>query len=536
MFCKLKAALLCAAMAALAGPASAQVSSLSLGDVDPFGRGYLEEGETAMPTNMWKASRTEDLLPLMRQVRTRQLTPSERMLLRRVVLSPAARPEGERAKDVLAERARILYELGEADAASDLLGRLEDNPRGLNAAELSVDLQLALGNEASACASLSSETREGAFWAKLRAVCAVLQNNAPAAELALELAQAQGVNDTWFGRAIFAASLDDPTAVPARFDSGLNLALSTHIGLEPPVNAITASRPDLAAAMARREAIPLGVRVQAAGVAAEAGLLDGAAHRQLYARLVGQEGYQPARPIEIAVSAFNTVGGQPNDRARKLSMALRSSTSNPARFAAAARLFADDLRRVARNPETARHALVFARAAIANGDFEAAENWVRATRFRDAPTPDAFDLAFVKSVLVLAGHYADDETRQQIADELVEAATDSAKTAQAARIFALWTARYVAPPPAARALMAGARQETGSRQADWRNLAIRAAAEADAAGEVVIATLGLTRGDPTGVATADLLTLLDALAQIGTSDAAEQLALEASGYWKSPRR
>ncbi|MEO0815928.1 MAG: hypothetical protein AAFX86_01350 [Pseudomonadota bacterium] len=524
-------------LAALTLPAFAQVEEFELGglgDIDPFGRGYLEAGETAMPTNMWKASRTEDLLPLMRQVRTRQLTPAERTLLRRVVLSPAARPEGERANEVLGERARILYELGEADAASDLLGRLEDNPRGLNAAELAVDLQLALGNEASACRELVTETREGPFFAKLRAVCAVLQKNAPAAELAVELAQAQGVEDDWFFNAVFAASVEEPSELPARFDTGLNLALSTALGLEPATNAIATSRPDLAAAIAGRSTLPLSIRVPAAGVAAEAGLLDGRAHRRLYQQLVRAEGFEAQRPIELAVASFEDVNASPEDRARRLSMALRTSAGNPARFAAAARLFSGDIDRVSRNPDNARHALVFARAQIAAGDLEKAASWVRTTGLRDAPEPDAFDLAFVRSALVLAGHSESKGAAREIAEALVVAAEQPGEKAKASRMFALWTALGIAPPPSARALMAIAQRETGVRGDEWRMLAIRAAAEADAAGEVVVSTLGLTLGDPTGLATPDLMVILDSLSQIGAEDASERLALEASGYWRSP--
>ncbi|MEM1149993.1 MAG: hypothetical protein AAGI03_05485 [Pseudomonadota bacterium] len=524
-------------LTALGLPAMAQVEEMELGglaDIDPFGRGYLEAGETAMPTNMWKASRTEDLLPLMRQVRTRQLTPAERTLLRRVVLSPAARPEGERANEVLGERARILYELGEADAASDLLGRLEDNPRGLNAAELSVDLQLALGNEATACRQLVTETREGAYFAKLRAVCAVLQRNAPAAELAVELAQALGVEDEWFFDAVFDASLDEPSDLPARFDTGLNLALSTALELEPATDAIATSRPDLAAAIAGRSSLPLSIRVPAAGVAAEAGLLEGSRHRSLYRNLVRAEGFESQRPIELAVATFEDAGANAEDRVRRLSMALRASSGNPARFAAASRLFEAYTDRVGRNADTARHALVFARANIATENFDKAAAWVRSTGLSDAPEVDAFDAAFIQSVLVLAGHEASRQDARAIADTLVMSAETPEQKAQTARVFALWTVLGVAPPPAARALMATAEEETGVRGDEWRMMAIRAAAEANAAGEVVVATLGLTLGDPTGLATSDLLVILDSLKQIGADDAARLLALEASGYWRSP--
>lgn len=519
----------------LCGSAAAQVEEGGLDFVDPFGVGYLEAGEPAMPTNMWKASRTEDLLPLIREVRTRALTPAERMLLRRVVLSPAARPEGEAAGEVLAERARILYELGEADAAADLLGRLETNPPGLNAEELSVDLQLALGNHATACQALAEPGRTGPFWVKLRAVCAVLNEESSAAELAVELLASQGVEDDWFADAVFAASLDDPGEVPARFDSGLNLTLSSEAGLQPPDDAITASRPDLAAAIARRDTLALNVRVPAAGVAAEAGLMDADAHRALYAELVSQDEYQPVSAIGVAVLALQNDTSEPLEKARKLAMALTASGGNPARFAAAARLFAADLETVEMTPETARYAPVFARAALAAGDLEAAAGWLESAAMEGAPEPDPFELAFLDALLILAGAERPADDVRRVGERLSAEAETEAQQARAARLFALWTARSIPPPAAARALMAGIERENGARETPWRMLAVRAAAEADAAGEVVVATLSLTQGDPTRIAAGDTLALLDALAQIDAGDAAALLALEATGYWKIAR-
>ena len=107
---------------------------------------------------------------------------------------------------------------------------------------------MASGNEASACQRLSGPVPEGTYWLKLRAVCAVLQENYSGAELAVEFASAQGLNDPWFIEAIFAASGDVPNPPNARFDTGLNIALSSKANLDTSRVTLSASRPDLAAA------------------------------------------------------------------------------------------------------------------------------------------------------------------------------------------------------------------------------------------------------------------------------------------------
>lgn len=558
-------------LAALAAPVAAQVEEGGLEAVDPFGRGYLDAGETAMPTDQWKASRTGDLLPLMRAVRTRDLSPAERILLRRVVLSPAARPDGEEAEQVLAERARILYELGEASAAADLLGRLQENPIGLDAEALSADLQLALGNERSACAEVTGSFREGVYWAKLRTVCAVLGGDTPAAELAVELAQAQGVEDDWFFDAVFAASLETDGGPEARYESGLYLALSTAADLPPPEDAVAAARPDLAAAMAARDTLPIELRVQAAGVAAETGTIEAGAHRALYSDLLAQEGFEPNRTIEVAVFALEDAETEPTEQARKLAMALRAALGKPARFAAASRLFAADLEALERSHETARHALLFARAAIAADNPSLAIEWSRtavmpppepeadeaaegsragADSAEDearvetadaadpvetpaAPEVDPFEHAFVDGLILLAGGDADPEARADVASRLAEHSEAPHQRARAVQLLSMCAALDIAPPADARALIAAEAEREGARRTDaWTMVAIRAAAEADAAGEAVLKTLTLTEGDPSGLHPADLIAIIDALRAIGAEDLARPLALEATGYWK----
>ena len=380
------------------------------------------------------------------------------------------------------------------------------------------------------------------------------------------------------------------------------------------------SRPDLAAAMATRTSLPLEVRIPAAGLAAEAGLLDGAAHRALYSELVAQEGYEPVRSIELAVAALDDPEETAAIKARSLDIALRASAGNPARFLAASRLFAEDLAALERDIDTAPYAMSFARAEIALGRLDRAAAWLDrspiivpepepapeevAEPAADAgeeaetapqeggeadaaaeveagaepvadepaeaaegeadtesgeeaagetedpdgepeavepppapepePEPETFESLYLKSVLVLAGHEKMRAERRAIAEALIDITRSPTEEAQAARIFALWAARHVAPPAAARALMSGAETESGVRGDEWRMLAIRAAAEADAAGEVVVSTLGLTLGEPTDLAMPDTTVILDALTEIGAEDAAAVLALEATGYWRNP--
>jgi len=238
-----------AAITAIGFPlATAQVASEGMGDLDAWGARHLQTDEPDFPPELWTGSDDETLLGLMQSIRTGQLTPSERALLRRVVLSPTLRPTGENAEALLAERARLMLELGEARAAANLAPELEVEARGLDAETIAVDLELAAGNEASACARLNGPLPDGLYWLKLRAVCAVLEDRYSDAELAVEVASLQGLSDPWFLEAIFAASGDALTPPEAKYDSGLNIALSSKANLSTESITLSGSRPDLAAA------------------------------------------------------------------------------------------------------------------------------------------------------------------------------------------------------------------------------------------------------------------------------------------------
>lgn len=529
-----KSAIIAGACAlAIALPAAAQIEDTGLGAIDPWGMGFLERGEPALPTNMWRASRADDLLPSIRRVRTRGLTPAERTLMRRMALSPAARPNGKKAAELLAERARIMFELGEAEAAAALMERLDTPPQGLNAEEIAADLNLALGNEATACRPVTQNGREGAYWAKLRAVCAALQGNNTGAELAIELAQQQGVNDSWLFSAVYAASGDVPSKPAARFDSGIHLAISTKAGLTPSQSAVSRARPDLAAAMATRTSLPPALRAKAADIAADAGLISPQDHRAAYTALLSEPDFKVSGSVEEAL-AKTYRGNRPNprDHARVLAGALRASRGSAARFGATSRLLKPDIDRLPHNSQTSEYALIFARASLAAGDARAAGRWSGGTYYEGARSIDPFELAYIDGLVILAGADRSPASLNAISKDLIGAARSTDQKRSAARLISLWTGFGAVPSSEARALIDKYGGQNSSNAPPGRLIALRGAARAGAAGEVILGTVGLTNGDPARLDPVDLSIIFEALGRIKAEDAARQLALEATGYWK----
>ncbi len=528
-----RACLLAAILFAFPLAAPAQVESGELSEIDAWAFSGLDPDELPLPGGVWPASDAGDLLPLLQAVRTRGLTPAESGLLRRAVLSPAAAPSGEEDSKLLAERARLMFETGETAAAVLFLPQVDALPDGRDPAELAADLQLALGETAEACATLGEGTGEAEpdapFWTKLRAVCFALEDNAPAAELALELAVSQGIDDPWFFNAIFAASGVTTLDPGARFDTGLALALSGHAGLKASTGTITAARPDLAAELARRDGFPPDLRVIAAGIAAEAGLLSAEDHRAAYRALLALDGFTPKTPIEAALAAAWSETETPAARTRAMEEVLNAATGNLARFAAVSRLLAADLAALAPSDETARAALAFARAGLAAGDAGLAAKWRANAGLADPPAP-AFDLAWTEGLLVLAGREADD--LEGLSNRLLASADGRARRDAMRRLFALWNGVGIPLTSAARASLEDPPGPMPQAASPMLARALLAAASAGASGETVLRALALTGGDPYALPAPDTALIVEALAEAGAGDLARTLALEATGYWK----
>lgn len=385
-----RTALMAGAALALAASmqSTAQIESDGMGEISAWGQRYLSSNETEFPNSLWRNSDDETLLGLLQSVRASNLNPAERSLLRRVVLSPSTPPRGEMAEALLAERARLMLELGEARAAAALVPQLEQAAPGLDAETLAIDLDLASGQEASACRTLNGPLREGAYWAKLRAVCAVLQDNYAGAELAIEFAAAQGVQDDWMVEAIFAAAGDTPNPPGARFDTGLNIALSSKAALDTSRVTLAGDRPDLAAAAARRPSVPVELRARFAEMASERDLISPEERRGILLSRLADEDYTPSTMIEQALATLSDPMADMSTRESELASVLQTGARNDLnRYRSTAQLFVPDLSALLEAAPSNEHALLFAHAAMISGESDLAIGWLETLYPEPEPEP-----------------------------------------------------------------------------------------------------------------------------------------------------
>lgn len=509
--------------------ALAQIESEAMNDITAWGARYLEASEGEFPSRLWQRSDDDTLLELMRSAKTTRITPAERLLLRRVILSPTRRPRGDKADELLAERARLMLALGEAEAAAELVPRLETEARGIDAETLAIDLALARGDEATACRRTQSAAAlpSGMYWMKLRAVCAVLRDDFARAEFAVELATAQGLDDSWFINAIFAASGDIPNPPNARFDSGLNIALSTKADLDQSRITTSSSRPDLAAAAALRPGVPPDLAERFATLAAQSALISPQEQRRILVARMRNEDYVPQSAIQAAISSSRDPTLSAAIKAEQIERALSGvSAGDFSGRSAAAQLLLPDLQRLPRLPETAQYALLFAKTALIAGNNSLAESWLRATSFQGEETIDVFEVAKLKAVSVMSRSDTSSASQTEAQAELIEAAKSDRQKRDAAKLLMLWQGFDLRLMSEARTLMTEYGDQ-GDPLSAGQLSAIEAAAREQAIGEAALRILATTNRSPDKISPRDMAALVSALRRLGADDIARIIAVEA---------
>ena len=521
----------------LASPAAPQgVFEGGLGEIDPWGAGYISRGEGAFPANLWTGSRAEDLIPLLRRTALGRvdrilMTPAEHDLLRRALLSPAEKPQGK-AEGLLEERIRLLRALGEIEPAIDLMRKSGDEDMRRDAERLTTDMALARGNVASACAGAERSATDDPYYLKLRAVCFAMAGDDRGVELAVELAANAGVDDDWLFEAVLTTVVDTPSKPPARLRDGLSITASLAADLKAPSDAMEGVEPHYALALAQRDELPAKWRLLAAGISAEAGLADPNAVRQAFRKLEADPEYNPGSSLERAMQLLNEPTASAAERARAFSDALRSAAGRPERFASVSRVLAPGIERLPKNADVAPRALVFARAALARGDVNGAGRWAGATEFEGGPRIDAFDRALTEGLVLLARQRPQDASMAAVTESLLDAAKSSQQKATAARLFVLLSEFGQTPGPEARELIASAGRSSGARPSDdGEVLRLSTLTAADLSAEMILRVIKFTNGNPERLSTRDAAALVQLLKEAGLESDARAFALEAMKFW-----
>ena len=251
--------------ALLAGStAAAQVSSAPLAQVDAWGVGWIGANEGAVPATFWSNTSGKTLGPVMAAIQPRELAPSARDMLARILMSRSKGPAD--GAELTAERLRLLEQLGDNAHAVDLRKRYPKADWGKPGDRLGAELALLQGDSDSACASAKSQAATDADWMPLRAVCATLGGDANSSLIVEQIARTNESLGVWLIGALGVIASPDTRKPDGRFSTPVEAAVSVAARLPASLNQLEltglAGGMDLVEAAERRRGVLAGDRVE----------------------------------------------------------------------------------------------------------------------------------------------------------------------------------------------------------------------------------------------------------------------------------
>lgn len=535
---------------ALAAPAHAQVSSAPLAQVDAWGVGWLRSNEGPLPTGIWANTTGDVLAPLYASIQPQQLSPAGRAALRRIALSSAKAPADGAA--LLPERLRIIEQLGEIDRSIDLRKRFASTSWGKSHERLASEYELVQGQSQSACARVADKRGDDNDWMPVRAFCLALAKDFNGATLVGEHlpAGADGKTDPWLLAAISAMDPAVKARPEGRYANAFEAAVSIAAKLSVPVNGFVATPGDVAAAVVQHPGATLEQKRAALRPALDAGkikpldvLTTLTAKDETPSKAAARTAAPKTDFLAMALAAFANAEAKPEARSAAYAAALKSADT-PSDFRLAAAGLSEAIKALPKNETNAE---TFSRAALSLGDTKQASDWRKAMDEKSDP----WAAARIDLMLSYTGPAA---KPGEILDRLVAAlpptidltAAKSAKpippTPQSrqtdlrrienTRALFLFTGTGRALTPDQRALL-GSQKSAGRGVSDAAIARISSAADQDADGEAMLASIALLGPDTSALSFAGLSDILIQLRRIGLDKDADAIALESLQVWKA---
>ncbi|MDZ4760056.1 MAG: hypothetical protein SGJ21_03170 [Alphaproteobacteria bacterium] len=535
----------------LTSPGWAQVSSGPLGQVDPWGVGWLGKAEGALPSTFWANTDAATLGPILASLRPETLSPAATLALRRVLLSSAKGPED--GAELIPERLRLIEQIGETGRSIDLRGRFPKAPWGRTADSLASELELATGRSETACARVADRRADDPVWMPVRALCYAIAGDFNAASMVGEqVVGADGAASPWLVSALETMREPTKTRPAGRYGSPFEVAVSVAAKLSVPANAFLSLPGDVALAVVRHE----GATPDQKRAALPAAVETGKANPSDVLAVLGLPVNAPASGkraapssridyLALASAAAADENLKPDARGTAFAVALKSGETRTDFRTASLALHAA-LKALPKSEATLAHSETFARASLVAGDQKLAGEWRALMDRAPDKSADPWAAARIDLMLSFAGVGAGDASA--ILDRLLasvpatpavaaKASTPAQRQAdlrriENARALFLYVGLGRALTPEARAVLAA--QKTVGRGVSDAGLArVRAANEAKAPGEAALAAIALVGSDASAQSFAGLGDILTELRRAGLETEANAIALEALQVWKA---
>jgi hypothetical protein len=362
-----------------------EVNTLKSVDINEIG--ILTPQTGALGEQMWRGTSGAMVERLIDKLPTHAPSATMRKLMRKLLLSPAAAPEGVSDPNGLTLiRFNTLMTIGALDDASKLFAILPST-RVAKLTALEVDLRFLANDNARACALAEQEMIAAASvsWQKAFTFCSILKGEKEKARLSLSLMRELGEKDKTF--LILADGLISEEKIELSEmvnPSPLHLAMSRVGNVQLPGSVISSNNPSILSAIAMSPKASIELRLEAGERADLAGSLPVDVLRQMYTS-VSFSKEDLANPLSRAEIEFGPMVRALLFRtslAQTVPIAQAEATArafilarDEGRYTSTVRVFWPVLKRIAPSNELLWFAPEALRALLLVGDIDAALPW-----------------------------------------------------------------------------------------------------------------------------------------------------------------
>lgn len=273
--------------------------------------GILEPGNFGLGAGAFGNATGPYLATLMRRLDAPLPSRWTSILLRRALLSRVPAPAGVHPVDWVAERASLLLNMGEADAARLLVQSVDNELYTPLMVQTAARTALATADPAALCPIVGPARElsdDEAVWTLAEAMCAGLEGEPARADALVDQARRQGGGgiDLRLAEKIVGAGAQTRRSVTIDWEgvdeiNPWRFGLAAATGIEIPGPLITAAGPRINGWLARAPMVPLEQRLEAAWTAASLGIFSSHSLVEIYSLLLDS-----TDPAEVA----GTVGAR----------------------------------------------------------------------------------------------------------------------------------------------------------------------------------------------------------------------------------
>lgn len=195
--------------------------------------GTLDSSDGGLGSNEWQGSDRAAMVTMLQSVPAATPSATERLLIRKVLLTAAAPPTGRATGSFNQLRLTKLLDGGYVDDAAKLALRIQE-PNNFELLRVQTDALLYDGRDDDACSDVTSHRLDSAepFWVELRAYCYAVTHDSGPLDLTRAVITEQGIADPAFVTLLDGWTSGKPKIPDSiRFPDSVHVAMLMHLKL-----------------------------------------------------------------------------------------------------------------------------------------------------------------------------------------------------------------------------------------------------------------------------------------------------------------